>query len=103
MVYQLSYWSAGWKLTLALFPPTSPLPRTPKNAMRRYIAALARRIGYSALTNRSTFLFERAMEEGRFRYGRKARLVAGSCLAIALREAQKGETIKDIAVRISNF
>ena len=43
------------------------------------------------------------MEEGRFRYGRKARPVAGSCLAIALREAQKGETIKDIAVRISNF
>lgn len=71
--------------------------------MRHYIADLARRIGYSALTSRTTFLSERAMEEGRFRYGRKARLVAGSCLAIALREAQKGETIKDIAVSILLF
>ena len=49
--------------------------------MREYILALTRRIGYPSLSERTLFLFERAMERGHFRYGRKARLVAGASLA----------------------
>ncbi|THH09359.1 hypothetical protein EW145_g2062 [Phellinidium pouzarii] len=68
-----------------------------KFAMRQYTVALASRIGHSSLSTRALYLFELAMQKGAFRYGRKARLVAGACLAIALREGQKGETISDIA------
>lgn len=69
-----------------------------QSAMRQYISALTARIGHSALSTRTQILFDQAMACGRFHYGRKARLVAGSSLVIALREARKGETIKDIAV-----
>ncbi|KAH8117521.1 hypothetical protein DFH11DRAFT_1724511 [Phellopilus nigrolimitatus] len=68
-----------------------------KISMRQYTEALAKRIGHPALSTRALYLFELAMEKGRFRYGKKARLVSGASLAIALREGQKGETIKDIA------
>ena len=68
--------------------------------MREYVSTLASRVGHPALFTRSLFVFEQAMERGRYRYGRKARLVAGASLAISLREAHKGETIKDIAVSV---
>lgn len=66
--------------------------------MRRYIAALAHRVEHPSLSSRTIFLFELAMERGHFRYGRRARLVAAACLAVALRENHLGETLKDIAV-----
>lgn len=68
--------------------------------MRQYTVALASRIGHSALGTRTLFLSESAMQKGKFRYGRKARLVAGAALAIALRENQKGETMRDIAASL---
>ena len=71
--------------------------------MREFISSLAHRLGHPSLSCRALFLFELAMERGRFRYGRKARLVAGSSLAIALRENQKGVTFKDIAVRACQY
>lgn len=67
--------------------------------MAQYTAALAKRIGHPGLFPRTQFLFDQALERGHVRWGRKARLVAGAALAIALREARKGETIRDIAVR----
>ncbi|KAL5533031.1 hypothetical protein ACEPAF_4807 [Sanghuangporus sanghuang] len=73
-----------------------------KIAMREYISALAHRIGHPSLSGRTLFLFELAMERGRFRYGKRARLVAAACLAIALRENHKGETIRDIAYVIND-
>lgn len=69
-----------------------------KIAMREYISTLAGRIGHPSLFTRSLFVFEQTMEQGHFKYGRKARLLAGASLTIALREAHKGETIRDIAV-----
>ncbi|KAL5529117.1 hypothetical protein ACEPAG_5091 [Sanghuangporus baumii] len=73
-----------------------------KIAMREYISALAHRIGHPSLSSRTLFLFELAMERGRFRYGKRARLVAAACLAIVLRENHKGETLKDIAYVIND-
>ncbi|KAL5511534.1 hypothetical protein ACEPAH_4751 [Sanghuangporus vaninii] len=73
-----------------------------KIAMREYVSALAHRIGHPSLSGRTLFLFELAMERGRFRYGKRARLVAAACLAIALRENHKGETIRDIAYVIND-
>lgn len=72
--------------------------------MRQYTITLATRLGHPALATRTLFLFENAMRKGKFRYGKKARLVAGAALAIALRESRKGETMKDIAVspRLNN-
>lgn len=68
-----------------------------KISMRELVAALASRIGYPALAARAVNIFELAMQKGNFRFGRKARLVAGASLIIALRENQKGETVRDIA------
>ncbi|KAI5124494.1 hypothetical protein M0805_003021 [Coniferiporia weirii] len=86
--------SSGWDLT---GQGKQASAERNKIAMRQYTVALASRIGHPALSTRSLYLFELAMDKGRFRYGRKARLVAGASLAIALREEQKGETIRDIA------
>ena len=66
--------------------------------MHQYIVSLSTRVGHLGLAPRVQFLFDQAMAKGNYRFGRKARLVAGASLAIALREAQKGETIRDIAV-----
>ena len=85
---------------------SSPVPSFPGSdvfapfqiAMREYVSTLASRVGHPSLFTRSLFVFEQAMERGHYKYGRKARLVAGASLAVALREAHKGETIKDIAV-----
>jgi transcription factor IIIB subunit 2 len=67
--------------------------------MHKYTAALASRLGHSGLAARVQLLFDQAMRKGQFRWGRKAKLVAGASMAIALREAHKGETLRDISVR----
>lgn len=69
--------------------------------MRSFTAALALRIGHPGLTARAQLLFDQAMEKGRFRWGRKAKLVSGASMFVALREARKGETLRDISVRTS--
>ena len=69
--------------------------------MHKYTAALASRLGYPGLTARAQFVFDQAMEKGRCRWGRRARLVSGAAMLIILREAQKGETVNDISVRQS--
>ncbi|KLO18795.1 hypothetical protein SCHPADRAFT_819130 [Schizopora paradoxa] len=68
-----------------------------KNAMAQFTFSLAKRIGHPGLCPRALLLFEQALERGHVRWGRKARLVAGAALAIALREGRKGETMNDIA------
>ena len=66
--------------------------------MAQFTFTLAKRIGHPGLCPRALLLFEQALERGHVRWGRKARLVAGAALAIALREGRKGETMNDIAV-----
>ena len=66
--------------------------------MHQFTVALASRIGHHALATRAVYLFDQAVQKGGFRFGRKARLVAGASLIIALRENKKGETVRDIAV-----
>lgn len=68
-----------------------------KNVFAQFIFTLAKRIGHPGLYPRTQLLFDQALERGHVRWGRKARLVAGAALAIALREGRKGETMKDIA------
>ena len=70
--------------------------------MQKYTAALASRLGHPGLTARAQLLFDQAMEKGQFRWGRKAKLVSGAAMVIALREAHKGETLRDISVRKSS-
>ena len=66
--------------------------------MHQFTVALASRIGHHALATHAVYLFDQAVQKGGFRFGRKARLVAGASLIIALRENKKGETVRDIAV-----
>lgn len=42
-------------------------------------------------------LFRQAKEAIQFRWGRKAKLVAGTCLAVALRESKRSDCLRDIA------
>lgn len=98
-----------WRET-GLVPPICCRPRGPsvyncdsltlsqQNSMYQYIAALATRINHSGLTPRTQTLFDQAMLKGKFRWGRKAKLVAGASLHVALREAHKSGTLQDIAV-----
>ena len=69
-------------------------------AINSFIAGLARRLGHPGLSLRTQFIFNQALQHGFVRWGRKSRLVAGAAIIIALREAQRGETVKDIAVCI---
>ena len=43
-------------------------------------------------------IFDQAMARGQFRWGRKAKLIAGASIAIAAREANKSVSLRDIAV-----
>lgn len=51
----------------------------------------------AALSPRALTLFNQAKTAGQFRWGRKTRLIAGACLSIALREANRPNSFHDIA------
>jgi transcription factor IIIB 90 kDa subunit len=46
-------------------------------------------------------IFATVMERGKYRWGRRARIMAGAALAIAVREAQKSDPLRDIGVSIA--
>ncbi|KAJ7582857.1 hypothetical protein C8J56DRAFT_865148 [Mycena floridula] len=46
---------------------------------------------------RAETIFDQAMSTGRFRWGRKAQLVAGASVSIALRQAKRPDSIRQIA------
>lgn len=52
----------------------------------------------SSCTERAQYILEQAMRKGRYRWGVKAERVAGASICIALREAGKAETIREVAV-----
>ncbi|KAG7452644.1 uncharacterized protein BT62DRAFT_989750 [Guyanagaster necrorhizus] len=66
-------------------------------AMHEFIKSLANILSIPASSSRATALFTQAMAAGNFRWGRKAKLVAGACLSIALRESKRPDFLRDIA------
>ncbi|KAG6852613.1 hypothetical protein C0991_010484 [Blastosporella zonata] len=66
-------------------------------AMSEFISSLAVSLNATGLTPRATMLFKQAMTTGSFRWGRKAKLVAGASLSIALREYRRPDSLGDIA------
>ncbi|KAG8698841.1 hypothetical protein FRC09_006995, partial [Ceratobasidium sp. 395] len=51
-------------------------------------------------TERAQYILARAMEKGKFRWGMSAERVAGASICVALREAGKAETVREVAVHI---
>ncbi|KAF5386842.1 hypothetical protein D9615_001887 [Tricholomella constricta] len=66
-------------------------------AMAQFISSLAISINASGLSPRAIIIFNQSMASGNFRWGRKAKLVAGASLAIALREYRRPDSLNDIA------
>lgn len=71
--------------------------------MHEFIRTLAGRLSGASITIRAQALFAQAMLNGSFRWGRKAKLLSGACLAIAFREANKSDSLRDIAVSLIMF
>jgi len=65
--------------------------------MAEFINCLASSINASSLSPRATTLFNQAMAAGRYRWGRKGKLVAGACLVLALREYKRPDALYDVA------
>lgn len=65
--------------------------------MHWFIKNLARAAFVSSTTERAYNLFQKAMESGQYRWGRTAKLVAGACISIALRESNRPEMFPDLA------
>lgn len=72
--------------------------------MHEFIGSLTRNLGSTStsLADRACQLFDVAMTRGGLRWGRKARLTAAAALALAFREAQRSDPLRDIAVRMQN-
>ncbi|KAJ2917252.1 hypothetical protein MD484_g3194, partial [Candolleomyces efflorescens] len=73
--------------------------RDQKNAltMANFIKSLAVSMNVPGLTPRATTLFSQAKAVNFFRWGSRARVVAGACLSLALRESNRPDSIPDIA------
>lgn len=66
--------------------------------MANFIKSLAVSMNASGLTPRATVLFTQAKSIGYFRWGSRARTVAGACLSLALRESKRPDSIHDISI-----
>ncbi|KAG9085087.1 hypothetical protein FRC07_013462, partial [Ceratobasidium sp. 392] len=51
-------------------------------------------------TERAQYILAQAMQKGRFKWGMSAERVAGASICVALREAGKAETVREVAVHI---
>ncbi|KAJ7694226.1 hypothetical protein B0H17DRAFT_476508 [Mycena rosella] len=69
--------------------------------MHWFIKNLARAAFVSGTTERAYHLFAQAMKSGQYRWGRTAKLVAGACISIALRETNRPEMFPDLALLLS--
>lgn len=65
--------------------------------MSIFINSVLTKLKNPGLSPRAETIFTQAMTNGRYRWGRKAKLVAGASMAIALREAHKSDSLRDIA------
>jgi transcription factor IIIB subunit 2 len=68
--------------------------------MHAFIRTLSRQLESPGISTRAQTLFDQAMSTGNPRWGRKAKLTAGACVAIALRESHKSDSLRDISVSI---
>jgi len=66
-------------------------------AIQEFIRSLVSTLSATGLAPRATTLFTQAMAAGNFRWGRKAKLVAGACISVALRESKRPDSLRDIA------
>ncbi|KAH7922836.1 hypothetical protein BV22DRAFT_1016542 [Leucogyrophana mollusca] len=66
-------------------------------AMSTFITSVLTRLNSPGLSPRAETIFTQAMAAGKYRWGRKAKLAAGASIAIALREAHKSDSLRDIA------
>ncbi len=71
--------------------------------MHEFIKSIAGRLSFSGSATRAQAVFDQAMSKGGLRWGRKAKLVAGASLAVALRESHKSDSLRDIAVSFLRF
>ncbi|GBE82611.1 predicted protein [Sparassis crispa] len=62
-----------------------------------FIRSVATRLGHPGVTSRAQGIFDRAMLKGQYRWGRKAKLASGAAIAVALRESNKSDSLRDIA------
>lgn len=65
--------------------------------MAEFIKSLAVSMNAAGLSPRATALFKQAMTVQPFRWGRKAKIIGGVCLAVALRESHRPISLDDIA------
>lgn len=77
--------------------PHSLLTPLSQYAIAEFINSLAVSMNAAGLSARALTLFNQAKTAGQFRWGRKTRLIAGACLSIALREANRPNSLHDIA------
>ncbi|KIJ16735.1 hypothetical protein PAXINDRAFT_162390 [Paxillus involutus ATCC 200175] len=66
-------------------------------AMSTFINSVLTRLNNPGLSPRAEAIFTQAMSKGQYRWGRKAKLAAGAAIAIALRDAHKSDSLRDIA------
>ncbi|KAF8212384.1 hypothetical protein K438DRAFT_1663244 [Mycena galopus ATCC 62051] len=66
--------------------------------MHWFIKNLARAAFVSGTTERAYNLFEKAMKSGQYRWGRTAKLVAGACISLALRQSNRPDMFPDLAL-----
>ncbi|KAG1803593.1 uncharacterized protein HD556DRAFT_1226547 [Suillus plorans] len=66
-------------------------------AMSIFITSVLTKLQNPGLSPRAEAIFTQAMTKGKYRWGRKAKLAAGASMAIALREAHKSDSLRDIA------
>ncbi|KAG1891304.1 hypothetical protein F4604DRAFT_405757 [Suillus subluteus] len=65
--------------------------------MSIFITSVLTKLKNPGLSPRAEAIFTQAMAKGKYRWGRKAKLAAGASMAIALREAHKSDSLRDIA------
>ncbi|KAF8514738.1 hypothetical protein JB92DRAFT_3115333 [Gautieria morchelliformis] len=66
-------------------------------AMHQYILGILTKLACPGLTPRACTLFDQARTRGKFRWGKKALLVAAACVVVVLREGKKGIMMSQLA------
>jgi len=65
--------------------------------MTEFMGSLSHSFNATGLSSRAMNIFHKAKETIHFRWGRSAKLVAGACLAVALRESNRPDCLRDIS------
>jgi transcription factor IIIB subunit 2 len=67
--------------------------------MHEFIKSVTVRLGCVGLAQRAMTIFDVVMNKGKYRWGRRARKTAGAAIALAMRESNKADSLRDIGVR----